>query len=117
MRLIRSLSLLFLSLACSLTTPPSISHDVPTQQLSNNYYLATPTQIPVPTPHTIPATCTVLAQALHLRECAGLHCTVLTWLSKGDVLEVLDADQDWIKVTTPAGQSGWVHSKYCGGSK
>jgi len=46
-----------------------------------------------------------------------LHCTVLTWLSMGDVLDVLDTDQDWIKVITPAGQTGWVHSKYCGGTQ
>jgi hypothetical protein len=41
---------------------------------------------------------------------------VLAWLSADDVLEVLDADQDWLNVTTPTGQTGWVHSKYCGGT-
>jgi uncharacterized protein YgiM (DUF1202 family) len=116
MNSLKYLSLLIFSLACSLTTPPSSPLDVPAQ-LSNKTYLATPTPDPTSIPHTMPATCTVLAQSLHLRECAGLHCTVLAWLSTGDILEVLDADQDWLNVTTPAGQTGWVHSKYCGGTQ
>ncbi len=102
-------------LACSLTTPP-LSRDVPAQ-MSDNPRLATATRDPAPAPHTLTATCTVSAQTLHLRGCAGLHCNVLAWLSKGDVLEVVDADQDWLKVITPAGQTGWVHSKYCGGTQ
>jgi uncharacterized protein YgiM (DUF1202 family) len=108
--------LILLSLACSLTTPPSLPQDMPAQ-VSNITHLATATQDPGSIPHTMPTTCTVSAQSLHLRECAGLHCTVLAWLSVGDVLEVLDADQDWLNVTTPTGQTGWVHSKYCGGTQ
>jgi len=116
MNTLRSLLLLLLSLACSLTTPPSPSQDMPAQ-LSNITHLATATQDPNPNSHTMPATCTVSAQSLHLRECAGLHCNVLAWLSTGDVLDVLDADQDWLNVITPSGQTGWVHSKYCGGTQ
>ena len=108
--------LILLSLACSLTTPPSLPQDMPAQ-VSNITHLATATQDPDPILHTMPVTCTVSAQSLHLRECAGLHCTVLAWLSAGDVLEVLDMDQDWLNVTTPTGQTGWVHSKYCGGTQ
>ncbi|MEK6753935.1 MAG: SH3 domain-containing protein [Chloroflexota bacterium] len=108
--------LILLSLACSLTTPPSLPQDMPAQ-VSNITHLATATQDPDPILHTMPVTCTVSAQSLHLRECAGLHCTVLAWLSTGDVLDVLDADQDWLNVTTPTGQTGWVHSKYCGGTQ
>jgi len=89
--------------------------DVPVQ-LSNKSPLTTPTSLPNSIPHTMPITCTVSAQSLHLRECAGLHCTVLAWLSVGDVLEVLDTDQDWLNVITPTGKTGWVHSKYCGGT-
>lgn len=110
------LILILLSLACSLTTPPSLPQDVPAQ-LSNKSPLATAMQDPDPILHTMPTTCTVSAQSLHLRECAGLQCNVLAWLSAGDVLDVLDTDQDWIEVTTPAGQTGWVHSKYCGGTQ
>ena len=108
--------LLLLSLACSLTTPPSLPQDMPAQ-MSNITHLATATPDPNSISHTMPATCTVLAQSLHLRECAGLQCNVLAWLSTGEVLDVLDTDQDWIEVTTPTGQTGWVHSKYCGGTQ
>lgn len=116
MKTLRPLLLPLLLLACSLTTPPSLPQDTPAQ-LSNKSPLTTPTSLPNSIPHTMPATCTVSAQSLHVRECAGLHCPVADWLSNGDVLEVLDTDQDWINVITPAGQSGWVHSKYCGGTQ
>ena len=108
------LSVFFL-LACSLTTPPQAPQDTLAQSSKQN--LATPVPDPQLIPHTIPATCTVSAQSLNLRECAGLQCTVIAWLSRGDVLAVEETDHDWIKVTTPAHQTGWVHSKYCGGSK
>jgi len=116
MKPLRLMLLPLLLLACSLTTPPSLPQDMPAQ-VSNITHLATATQDPTSISHTMPATCTVLAQSLHLRECAGLHCTVLAWLSAGDTLEVLDTDQDWLNVITPAGQTGWVHSKYCGGTQ
>lgn len=108
--------LILLSLACSLTTPPSLPQDIPAQ-VSNKSPLATATTDPTSISHTMPVTCTVSAQSLHLRECAGLDCNVLAWLSMGDVLDVLDADQDWLNVKTPTGQTGWVHSKYCGGTQ
>ena len=114
MKRYRYLVLVLLSLACSLTTPPSSASDMNAQSL-NKIHLETSTMIPSPTPSTIPAACTVSAESLHLRDCAGLHCTVIAWLSKGDVLVVHEKDDDWFKVTTRAGQTGWVHSKYCGG--
>jgi uncharacterized protein YgiM (DUF1202 family) len=114
MKSLRCLFLLFLSVACSLTTPPTLPDSYKTPP--NKTYLTTPTKNPEPTPNTIPETCTVSAQSLHLRECAGLHCSVIAWLSKGEVLVIQEKDQNWIQVTTLAGQTGWVHSKYCGGS-
>jgi len=116
MRSLKYLPLFVFLLACSLTTPPSPLQDVPAQ-LSNKSPLATATPDPDPNSHTMPATCIVSAQSLHLRECAGLQCAVLTWLSAGETLEVLDANQDWLNVKTPTGQIGWVHSKYCGGTQ
>jgi len=114
-----TLSLLLLSvfflLACSLTTPPQIQQNFSAQ--SSKQDLTTPVPDPDPIPHTISKTCTVSAQSLNLRECSGLQCTVIAWLSQSDVLVVEETDHDWIKVTTPAHQTGWVHSKYCGGSK
>ena len=116
MKALRPLLLPLLLLACSLTTPPSLPKDMQ-MQVSNITHLATATPDPNSNSHTMPTTCTVSAQSLHLRECAGLQCTVIAWLSADDVLEVLDADQDWLNVKTPAGQTGWVHSKYCGGTQ
>lgn len=103
-------------LACSLTTPPSSSQVMPAQ-VSNITHLATAIPDPTSNSNTMPITCTVSAQSLHLRECAGLQCAVLAWLSAGEVLEVMDADQDWLNVIAPTGQTGWVHSKYCGGTQ
>ena len=108
------LSVFFL-MACSLTTPPQIQQDISAQSSKGD--LTTPVPDPDPIPHTISKTCTVSAQSLNLRECAGLQCTVIAWLSQGDVLTVQETDYDWIKVTTTAGQNGWVYSKYCGGSQ
>lgn len=116
MKPLRPMLLPLLLLACSLTMPSSLPQDTPAQ-VSNITHLATATSDPISNSHTMPVTCTVSAQSLHLRECAGLHCTVLAWLSTGDVLDVLDADQDWLNVITPSGQTGWVHSKYCGGTQ
>ncbi|OQY91137.1 MAG: hypothetical protein B6D38_00645 [Anaerolineae bacterium UTCFX1] len=110
------LFLILFSLGCSLLTPPPQAQQAISAQ-SFKQDLTTPTVDPKPTAHTIPETCTVSADALHLRSCAGLHCTVIAWLSQGDVLTVQETDHDWIKVTTPVHQTGWVHSKYCGGSK
>ena len=105
---------IFLILACSLTTPPAVSN-LDAQSVQKNY-LATPTLIPTATFHTIPAAaCTVTAETLHLRKCAGLQCTVIDWLSKDEVLVIHEKDHEWLQVTTPTGKTGWVHSKYCGG--
>ncbi len=101
------------TLACSLTSAPVPAHAE--VKNVNNVYLATPSRVPGPTPSTMPVTCTVSAQVLHLRACAGLHCTVIGWLSEGVVLTLQATDQDWLKVRTSTGQIGWVHSKYCGG--
>ncbi len=104
---------IFFMLACSLTTSP-VPSNAEVKEV-NNVYLATPSRIPSSIPSTIPTACTVSAQSLNLRSCGGLHCPVIAWLSKGDALVVQEKDQDWIKVTTPANQTGWVHSNYCGG--
>ncbi len=104
---------LLLSVACSLTASPAVS-SLEAKPVNKNSF-ATPTHIPYTAVSTIPAKCVVTAQTLHLRTCAGLNCTVIDWLSYGDELIVQEKDQDWIRVITPAGQSGWVHSKYCGG--
>ena len=109
------LLIVFFLMACSLTTPPQIQQDISAQSSKGD--LTTLVPDPEPITHTISETCTVSAQSLNLRKCAGLQCAVIAWLSHGDVLAVEETDHDWIKVTIPAGQTGWVHSKYCGGSQ
>ena len=104
---------IFFMLACSLTTAP-VPSNAEVKNV-NNVYLATPLSIPSTIPHTIPVACTVSAQSLNLRSCGGLNCLVIDWLSKGEALVIQVKDHALIKVTTRDGQTGWVHSKYCGG--
>jgi uncharacterized protein YgiM (DUF1202 family) len=105
--------LVLLSLSCSLTTLPAVP-DAEAKTV-NNVYLTTPNADPSPIPSTMPSSCMVTAQSLHMRSCGSTDCTVIAWLSEGDVLLLQEKSQDWVRVTTPTGQTGWVHSKYCGG--
>lgn len=65
-----------------------------------------------PTPDTH---CTVNTSALNLRACAGTQCTAQGWLKEGEVLTILDQQDQWLKVETQSGDTGWVHSKFCSG--
>ena len=109
--LITIFSLLLLSLACSLTTPPVNSANsnfiqtLPTARIANE----------IETPTSKPIMCMVTAHVLQLRECAGVSCTVKDWLNHGEVLSVQQNINGWYQVTTSAEESGWVNSKYCGG--
>jgi len=109
--LITIFSLLLLSLACSLTTPPVNSANSnfiqtqPTARIANE----------IETPTSKPIMCMVTAHVLQLRECAGVSCTVKDWLNHGEVLSVQQNINGWYQVTTSAEESGWVNSKYCGG--
>lgn len=109
--LITIFSLLLLSLACSLTTPPVYSANSnfiqtqPTARIANE----------IETPTSKPIMCMVTAHVLQLRECAGVSCTVKDWLNHGEVLSVQQNINGWYQVITSAEESGWVNSKYCGG--
>lgn len=109
--LITIFSLLLLSLACSLTTPPvnransNFIQTQPTARIANE----------IETPTSKPIMCMVTAHVLQLRECAGVSCTVKDWLNHGEVLSVQQNINGWYQVTTSAEESGWVNSKYCGG--
>jgi len=106
------LPLLFLSLACSLT---SLSANTTNESLAP---LSTPTRIAKATnaPMLNPNSCIVTATVLHLRECAGTNCGIKDWLTQGDRLLIQQDVNGWYQVTTPTGESGWVNSIYCGGS-
>lgn len=54
----------------------------------------------------------VLADALHLREEANPRARVITWLRRGDVVEVINCDNaEWWRVRYEF-YNGYVHSKY-----
>ena len=119
------LSFLFLpvlALACSLTASPVTGDQAgamqpasePVQINLEGAAQSAPSQAS-PSPTLTPVTCTVTADALHLRACAGTHCTVLDWLEQGEELTILDTNNDWIQVQTQTGETGWVKGKYCGG--
>jgi uncharacterized protein YgiM (DUF1202 family) len=111
-----------LSLACSLTASPVTGNQAgamqpasePVQINLEGAVQSAPSQAS-PSPTVLPMTCTVTADALHLRACAGTQCTVLDWLEQGDELIVLESGNDWIQVQTQTGDTGWVKGKYCGG--
>ena len=122
---VRSLLILFLpalALACSLTASPVTGDQAgamqpvrePVQINLEGAAQSAPSQA-LPSPAGTPVTCTVMADALHLRACAGTHCTVLDWLEQGEELTILDTNDDWIQVQTQTGDTGWVKGKYCGG--
>lgn len=100
-----------LSLACSLTAAPVAGASIDSIHTQTVVPDATNTVTPVPTLDT----CQVTASVLHLRECAGTSCPVKAWLKQGETLLVHQNVDGWLQVTTPAGESGWVNSKHCGG--
>ena len=122
---VRSLLILLLpalALACSLTASPETGDQAgamqpvgePVQINLEGAAQSAPSQAsPSPTATTV--TCMVTADALHLRACAGTHCTVLDWLEQGEKLTILDTNDDWSQVQTQTGDTGWVKGKYCGG--
>ncbi|WP_079909446.1 N-acetylmuramoyl-L-alanine amidase [Paenibacillus sp. 32352] len=59
-------------------------------------------------------TVTVLADSLHMRKGPGTQHAVVSVLSSGHSLSVLDSSQDWVQVRTAEGATGWVMGKYVG---
>ena len=122
---VRSLLILLLpalALACSLTASPVTGDQAgamqpvrePVQFNLEGAAQSAPSQAS-PFPTVTPTACTVTADALHLRACAGTHCTVLDWLEQSEELTILDTNDDWIQVQTQSSDTGWVKGKYCGG--
>ena len=122
---VRSLLILLLpalALACSLTASPvTVSQAGAMQPVREPVQInlegaaqSAPSQA-LPFSIGTPVTCKVTADALHLRACAGTHCTVLDWLEQGEELTILNANDDWIQVQTQTSVTGWVKGKYCGG--
>lgn len=114
--------LALVSLACSLTAPPSGTTVSGLFALPAQF---TPTPEPVPTPapaHTLTPTpaprldsCYVRTGfkngRVNLRTCAGLACSVVKVLSEGDRLTVITSG-DWLQVQTGS-LNGYVNALYC----
>ncbi len=49
---------------------------------------------------------------LNLRSGPGTTHDIIDRLLLGTILEVTGEDKEWLKVLTPGGKSGWVHSDY-----
>ena len=71
----------------------------------------TPSLTPYSSPTLEPELCTVTAEHLNFRACAGTDCEVLHVLSKGDPLTVLERG-DWLNVQLSDGRIGWVNSNF-----
>ena len=57
-----------------------------------------------------PATMSVQVKNGQLRASASFLGQVVAPLSYGDRVTVVESQGDWMKVTSPAGKTGWVHN-------
>ena len=55
-----------------------------------------------------PMTCTVTAEALHVRSGAGLSYAVIGYLYAGDIVTIKTQRGAWLDIG-----AGWVHSHFC----
>ena len=55
---------------------------------------------------------TVTASRLNLRSIASTKGKVLGVLQKGDRLEIVSYNDNWLEVVKPDGQKGWVYDRY-----
>jgi len=110
------------SFACSLTNVPSSLENEVTSTQEPTAISEVPITLPeqvtsIPLLTATEITCQVTAQVLHLRECAGMDCTVRGWLEYGETLTILSSMDNWIEVVNAIGQTGWVNSSFCGGDE
>lgn len=49
---------------------------------------------------------------VNVRSGAATHYAVLAKLKRGDVVEIIDEADGWVKITPPANVGGWVSSQY-----
>lgn len=108
-KMILLLLLPLLALACSITPAASIA-----AMVTETPSLSPPPPAPSLTATPQEVTCTVTAEALHLRAEPGISAQVIGYLYAGDVLTVLPdpSVNSWIRVR--AGDlTGWINSHYC----
>lgn len=66
----------------------------------------TPASVATATADTL--VCTVTAYALNVRQCPGVECGVIGWLTRGESVSVQNQRGAWYDIG-----AGWIHSKYC----
>lgn len=102
------------SLACSLTASSrTTAFDAPLNRatLASTLHPSSPTPSPTRTP--APAVCVVTAHALTLRAGPSVETLALDYLTRGQFVTILSTDSTWWHVSTPTGQTGYIHSRFC----
>jgi uncharacterized protein YgiM (DUF1202 family) len=110
-------ALALLTLACSLSSAKAqnMSADLPREATGTAVPAAAAIKAsPCPTP---PGVYFVTAQAVNMRACPGLECAIVDTLTGGQVVTVITTQAapdggTWSNVTTQAGQTGWVNSRF-----
>lgn len=100
MKILLAILTLALLAACAPTLPSPTPQDTPT---------AAATDAPTATSTATGAlTCTVTAYALNVRQCPGVECGAVSWLTRGEIVTIHDQRGAWYDIG-----AGWIHSKYC----
>jgi len=104
-RIILTLSFLLLgSLACMQSAPSAATHLPPTKA-ARSLTVAN-------TASSSAEDCTVNAQALNVRDCAGLDCSVIGWLEYGWIVKAERSNGSaWLKITR-GNLSGFSRADY-----
>ncbi len=61
------------------------------------------------------STSTVTAYRLNVRAEPSTNAPIIEVIARGDAVEVLDRQYDWIKARTPDNYLGWVYGAYLSG--
>lgn len=89
---------------------PTLSAPEPEQEKQDaNLRLAT---TPEPEREICHVRTNVNSGVLNLRSCAGVSCSVISYLFEGEPLTVIEPGA-WIKVETVTNETGYVNSAYC----
>lgn len=94
-RLLIVFALLALLLAACLVVPQEIVETT-----------VTPASVATATADTL--VCTVTAYTLNVRQCPGVECGAVSWLTQGEIVTVYNQRGAWYDIGV-----GWIHSKYC----
>jgi uncharacterized protein YgiM (DUF1202 family) len=114
-------TLLLLSMACTLTSAPSQNHlameEVDEPEVIETEPGSTPedrwTNLPASPSSTPTPTCQVSATYLNVRDCQGIECPVIDHLEKESNAAILAHEDNWFKIKLANGKTGWINAAYC----